>query len=66
MITMEGLDHVPFTEINTEYFEDVATSLYQEVTKGAQIPEGCHEVWRAHHWEWNYFNDVLAHELFSD
>ena len=66
MIPMEGLDHVPWAEINTEYFEDIATSLYQNITKGAQIPDGCHEVWSAHKREWNYFDDVLAHELFSD
>ena len=48
MITLEGLGqgnlHVPWTAINTEYFEDLATSLYQNITKGAQIPEGCHEL----------------------
>ena len=44
MIRLEGLGHVPIFEILTEYFEDLTTSLYQEITKGAQIPEGCHEV----------------------
>ena len=44
MITMEGLGHVPLDEILTTYFTDMTFSLYLQVTKGAQTPEGCHEV----------------------
>ena len=41
LITMEGLGHVPWDAVLTTYFTDLTTSLYQEVTKGAQAPEGC-------------------------
>ena len=44
MITMEGLSHVPWDDILTTYFTDLTTSLYHDVTKGAQAPEGCYEV----------------------
>ena len=38
---MEGLGHVPWDDILTTYITDWTTSLYQEVTKDAQAPEGC-------------------------
>ena len=41
MITMEGLYHVPWDDIFKTYFTDLTTSLYQEVSKDAQAPEGC-------------------------
>ena len=44
MIRLEGLGHVPLWDIFSDYFDDLTTSLYQLITKGAQVPEGCHEV----------------------
>ena len=41
MITMDGLGHVPWDDILNTYLTDMTTSLYQEVTKGAQAPDGC-------------------------
>ena len=41
LITMEGLNHVPWDDIFNTYFTDLTSSLYQGVTKDAQAPEGC-------------------------
>ena len=42
LITIEGAGHVPMKEImEDEYFTKFTTSLYDEVTKGAQAPAGC-------------------------
>ena len=43
MITMEGSEHVKWDDILTTYFTDLTTSLYEDVTKGAQAPDGCYE-----------------------
>ena len=61
MIELPDLGHVPLWEILSFYFEDLTTDLYNLITKGAQIPEGCHEVWSD--WAWNYFNDALCLNL---
>lgn len=44
MIELTDLGHVPIWEILSDYFEDLTTTLYQEITEGSQVPEGCHEV----------------------
>ena len=41
LITMPGLYHVPWDEIFSTYFTDLTTSLYLEVAKDAEAPEGC-------------------------
>ena len=43
MITIEGTGHRVWNDFLTNYFTDLTTSLYQEVTKGAQTLEGCHD-----------------------
>lgn len=41
MIRMEGKGHVAWNDVLTTYFDDMTTNLYDLVTKGAQVPEGC-------------------------
>ena len=41
LITMPGLYHVPWDDILTTYLTDLTTSLYLEVTKDAEAPDGC-------------------------
>ena len=64
MIELTDLGHVPIWEILSDYFEDLTTTLYQEITEGAQVPEGCREVWSD--WAWNYFNDALCLNLLKN
>ena len=77
LITMDGLGHVPYEALLTTYFPDMMTGLYQLVTKGAQAPEGCHEVdeedkkdsedssmpWSD--WVWDYMDTDEASTLFA-
>ena len=35
MITMKGLDHVPWADIFKTYFDDLTTNLYEKVSKDA-------------------------------
>ena len=41
LITMDGLNHVPWDDIFKTYFTDLTTSIYLEITKDAEAPEGC-------------------------
>ena len=41
LITIEGEGHGIMGVAIDDYFTEITTSLYQQVTKGAQAPEGC-------------------------
>ena len=41
LITIEGAGHMMQKEVFENYFDELTTSLYEQITKGAQAPDGC-------------------------